>query len=82
MSAGHEAPSVRCSIRLEFESPDHAEKVHRAVELDNEGYVESRLDGDAITAEIDADSLNSLLHTLDDFIACVSVAHKIVTKQG
>jgi len=81
MSADQAAASVRCSIRLQFASSDHAEKVHRAVELDNEGYVHSSLKSNVITAEMDADSLSSLLHTLDDFLACVSVAHKIVMKK-
>jgi len=81
MSTNQAGANVRCSIRLEFTSSDHAEKVHKAVELDNEGYVDSTLKSNVITAEMDADSLSSLLHTLDDFLACVSVAHKIVMKK-
>lgn len=73
---------VSCSIRLEFPDRESAEKVYRSVELDNAGYVEARLDGAAITAEIEASSLNSLLHTLDDFLSCTSVAEKVVTKKA
>ena len=71
---------VECRLRLEFRSHEEAEKVHRSVSLDNDGYVHSRVDGNAIIAEIHAQSLSSLLHTLDDFLACTSVAEKIVSR--
>lgn len=75
------ARPVRCSLVLGFESADEAEKVHRSVALDNEGYLETRVEGDTIVAEIAADSLKSLLHTLDDFLSCVSVAEKVVSRK-
>lgn len=75
-------PKVRCSIRLEFPDLETAEKVHRSVELDNAGYVDARLEGSAILAEITGPSLNSLLHTLDDFLSCTSVAEKVVAKKS
>lgn len=68
---------VRCSIHIQFESETVAERVHRSVELDNEGYVEAKLDGATMSAVIEASSLKSLLHTLDDFLACVAVADRI-----
>jgi len=71
---------VSCSIRLEFPNRESAEKVFRSVELDNAGYVQARLDGVAIQADIEASSLNSLLHTLDDFLSCTSVAEKVISK--
>lgn len=66
-------------MTLEFGSEADAEKVHRSVELDNEGYLETRVEGRAVIARIEADSLKSLLHTLDDLLACVSVADRIVS---
>jgi len=66
---------------MEFSSPAEAEKVHSSVRLDNEGYIESTIEGKVLRAEAEADSLKSLLHTLDDFMACVSVAHGIVKKE-
>jgi tRNA threonylcarbamoyladenosine modification (KEOPS) complex Pcc1 subunit len=73
---------VRCTLVLEFASPAEAEKVHRSVELDNQGYVSTRVAGNAIYAEITSSSLNSLLHTLDDFLACASVAEKVVSRKS
>ena len=78
MAAGVES-AVVCEITLEFPSDKHAMSVLRAVETDNEGYVRAELFGSKLTTRIEAQSLKSLLHTLDDFLACVSVAHKVVS---
>jgi tRNA threonylcarbamoyladenosine modification (KEOPS) complex Pcc1 subunit len=75
-----DVPKVVCEIMLEFPSNDAAAKVLETVESDNDGYVEARLDGSSIVASMKAESLNSLLHTLDDFLACVSVAGKIISR--
>jgi len=75
-------PKVKCELHLEFDSIESAENVHRSVELDNQGYIVTRVDGKLIHAEIEADSLNSLLHTLDDFLACAGVADRVVGKKG
>jgi len=72
---------VACRLRLEFPSADSADKVHRSVELDNQDYLDSRVEGSSIIAEIRADSLKSMLHTLEDFLSCTSVAERIVTKK-
>ncbi|MDH3365005.1 MAG: KEOPS complex subunit Pcc1 [Thermoplasmata archaeon] len=75
-----DAPRVTCEMILEFPSGDAAAKVLGTVESDNDDYVEARLDGNRIVASVEAESLNSLLHTLDDFLACVSVAQKIISR--
>jgi tRNA threonylcarbamoyladenosine modification (KEOPS) complex Pcc1 subunit len=67
---------------LEFASSDQAEHVHRSVELDNLGFVTTKLEGNMILAEIEAVSLNSLLHTLDDYLSCTSVAEKVASKRN
>ena len=82
MPSNDKEPKISCSLRLEFASSDQAEHVHRSVELDNQGFVKTKLEGNTILAEIEASSLNSLLHTLDDFLSCTSVAEKIVSKKS
>ena len=71
---------VTCTLVLRFASEDDATKVLDTVDMDNAGYVDAGQDGDSVTATIRAESLNSLLHTLDDFLACVAVADKIITR--
>ena len=71
--------AVVCEVILEFPSEAHAASVLKAVETDNEGYVDVELSGSKLMTRIEAQSLKSLLHTLDDLLACVSVAHKVVS---
>jgi tRNA threonylcarbamoyladenosine modification (KEOPS) complex Pcc1 subunit len=82
MGASDSEPKVRCGLRLAFSSEDEARKVHDAVELDNQGYVSTKVEGSSILADIEAASLNSLLHTLDDFLSCTSVAEKVISKKS
>ena len=72
---------VTCEIVLRFPSSNSACKVFHAVEQDNSGYVDAKQEDDSIVAVINASTLRSLLHTLDDFLSCVSVAEKIVSKK-
>jgi hypothetical protein len=76
-----EVRTVRCSLTIAFRSAAEAETVHGSVELDNEGYLESKVEGSSVVASMEADSLKSLLHTLDDFLACVGVADRVVSKK-
>ncbi|MEM3567542.1 MAG: KEOPS complex subunit Pcc1, partial [Thermoplasmata archaeon] len=62
--------------RIKFESKATAEVVAGAIELENEGYVKMRVEGNEIIAEASAEKLLSLLHTLDDFLACAALAYK------
>ena len=70
---------VVCTLVFEYGSEKEARKVLRSVELENKGYVEARISGKRIISDIRAKSPDSLRHTLDDYLACVSVAEKIVT---
>jgi len=82
MSEQPERAKVRCELHLEFDSEETANRVHSSVELDNQGYVATAVEGRTIHAQIEAESLNSLLHTLDDFLACTSVADKMVARKS
>jgi len=82
MPESSDADKVRCVLVLEFASPSEAEKIHKSIELDNLGYISTKVVGNAIHAEVTSTSLNSVLHTLDDFLACVSVAEKVVSKKA
>ena len=81
MESNRMSSRVKCALLLEFASHEEALHVHRSIELDNQGYLSTKVEGTAILADISAESLNSLLHTLDDFLACVGVAEKIVSKK-
>jgi len=51
-----------------------ARNIAKALELDNAGYVESEVEGNIIRAVIQADNIMALKNTVDDYLACLSVA--------
>jgi len=67
---------VRCSLALEYAGSDDALRIKKALEPDNENFISTRAEGNVLEAETEADSVLSLLHTLDDFLACLSVAER------
>jgi tRNA threonylcarbamoyladenosine modification (KEOPS) complex Pcc1 subunit len=69
-----------CMLTFEFKDAETAKKIHRSIKIDDAGFVRSRLKGATLEASIESNSVASLLHTLDDYLACVSVANEIVNK--
>ncbi|HUS99005.1 MAG TPA: KEOPS complex subunit Pcc1 [Candidatus Thermoplasmatota archaeon] len=69
-----------CSVTLEFESAEKAKKVLRSIQTDDQEFVVSTVKGKTLEAVIESSSVASLLHTVDDYLACVSVAAEIVKK--
>jgi len=69
-----------CTITLEFENPQKAKKVLQSIQADDQGFVKSTVKGKILEATMESRSVASLLHTLDDYLACVSVAADIVKK--
>lgn len=71
---------IKCKLVFEYEDAATASKILKAVEIDNYTFVDAKIKKNRIISEIKAASLTSLLHTLDDYLACVSIAEKIVEK--
>jgi len=71
---------VSCKLNIDFQSNDKAEKVYKSIKVDDFSFVSSKIKDKTLEAEIKADSIASLLHTVDDYLACVTVAEKIVDK--
>ena len=68
---------------LEFHLDDAqaAEKLLRSIEADNEGFVESELDGGTLICRVEAETAASLRHTLDDLLACADLAQSVLVKE-
>ncbi|MGB9636032.1 MAG: KEOPS complex Pcc1-like subunit [Thermoplasmata archaeon] len=67
---------IEAKILLEFESAIISEIVASSVEKENYGYVKMQVEENRILAETRAKNLLSLLHTLDDLLACTTLAYK------
>ena len=71
---------VACDIVIEFDDSDKVKTVLKSIEVDNFDFVNSKATGKKLETTIKAGSVSSLLHTLDDYLACVSVAMNVVDK--
>ncbi len=66
----------RAILKLTFRDAATARAVAASVCLDDEGYIRTHRAGAEITATAAADGPMALLHTLDDYLACISVAER------
>jgi len=69
-----------CKLTMEFEDENKVRTILKAIQVDDFDFVKSKIDKNVLEAEISANSVSSLLHTLDDYLACVSVAGRVVDK--
>ena len=67
-----------CKLELDMQDPETARNIAKALELDNAGYIKTRVEGNFIFAEAEADDIMALRNTVDDFLACLSVAQKSI----
>ena len=71
---------VSCEFVIEFDDLEKAKTVLRSIRVDDFDFVKSKINKNRLEASIKAKSISSLIHTLDDYLACISVAVKIVDK--
>ena len=69
---------VSCKPEFTYGSEEEAEAVVKAVEVDNYQFVKTMLEGKKLLSTVESESIPSLIHTLDDFLACVGVAERVV----
>ena len=67
---------MRCVLELEYGDAAVAAAVHGALAPDNASFVRAEARGTRVIAEMDAASPMKLLHTVEDYLACVAVAEK------
>lgn len=72
---------IRCIIKLEYKTAKEANAIAGAVSIDDYQYVKTRATGRTILAEMESGDIKSLMNTVDDYLACVSVAEKSVQKK-
>ena len=63
-----------------YETAEDAKVVFDSLEVDNENYLTSKLNNNAIEYNINSEKLGTFLATVDDLIASEIVVEKIVEK--
>ena len=64
-------------IKIDCGSVAKAKIVNEALKIDNERYIESRVEGKHIVAICRGNAM-SLVHTLNDFFSCLQLAMELV----
>ncbi|MFQ5884374.1 MAG: KEOPS complex subunit Pcc1 [Thermoplasmata archaeon] len=68
---------VDCTLEFFYEDEKKAQNVLKSVDVDNYGYVKAGVKENRLVSKIQAKSLQSLLHTLEDYLSCISIAERI-----
>jgi tRNA threonylcarbamoyladenosine modification (KEOPS) complex Pcc1 subunit len=71
---------ISCEIVIDIGDVEKIKTILKSVQVDDFDFVKSKINGKKLEAKIKANSVSSLLHTLDDYLACVSVAMNILDK--
>ncbi len=71
--------SVECVIEMDLESEAQARAILKAIELDNGPYAKASVDGKTIHIDCESKSMPSMLHTLEDLLACIRVAEEMTS---
>lgn len=68
------------SLELTLDYPDAktAEAVMKSLSPDNEGYVESELNGNVLTFRMQAETAGTMRNTADDLMACIKIAEETI----
>lgn len=69
--------SVECTFTLEYGSAAEAQAIAASLQPDSQGYLDLEVDGCRVVAVAHAETIPSMLHTVNDFLSCLSVAEKI-----
>ena len=72
---------IICDISIFYKDHDEARTILKSVEVDNMNFVDSHLVGKSIETRIENISISSILHTIDDYLSCISVAEKVIDKK-
>ena len=68
--------AVECTLEVAYGDAATARAVRDALAPDAAGYVRSRAEGPRVIAEMAADTPMQLLHTVEDYLACLAVAER------
>jgi len=71
---------VNCDIVIDFSDAKRVKTILKSIKVDDFDFVESKANGRRLEAKIKTNSISSLVHTLDDYLSCVSVAIKVLDK--
>ena len=70
--------TVTCTLTITYNSSQQAQKILQALKVDDEDYITTTQKEKTVQVDISGPTLASIAHSLDDYLACLTVAEKIV----
>ena len=70
-----------CELIFEFANEQEAETVASAIKIDNPDFVTLSVEENVLESKVRANTLPSLINTLEDYLACIALAEKIINEQ-
>ncbi len=70
--------TVECRIDVELPDERKAVEVARSISLDNGEYVRAEVHGRSIVLTMRSSTPASMLHTVEDLLACLKVAEAVI----
>lgn len=71
----------KATLEFSFKNQETASRLLGSIEADNQGFVKTRIEGEKLFCFVEAKSVASLRHTLDDLLACADLAQSVILKQ-
>jgi tRNA threonylcarbamoyladenosine modification (KEOPS) complex Pcc1 subunit len=72
---------ITCNLKLNYDTPTEAKHVFESVHIDDASFMKSNREQNTIQTKIETTSVSSMLHTVDDFLACIRVAENIIKRK-
>ena len=71
---------IQCTLNFQYQNQTEADYVVNAVKVDNYNFVKTEVKNNKIVSNIESKTISSLIHTLDDYLSCMSLAERVVSK--
>lgn len=71
---------VLCILNINYKTASEAQAIAQSVNVDNYDFVKIELAKGELTSKIESKSIPSLIHTLDDYLACIGLAERVLNK--
>lgn len=73
--------NIECTIKIQYPTKKIADAIVKTLRVDDVSFVQTTLKQETqLDVTITAQTIASLLHSLDDYLACLTVAEKLVNK--
>lgn len=69
---------IKAKISFKYEAPKEAQIALKSLDPDNMGCIDSHVSGNKLVFDLNGDSLNTFLATVDDLLFCEMMVEKVL----